>query len=178
MKITKTQLKDCFVVEPDIFEDERGFFLETYNKDKYKKIPNFPETFVQDNHSKSKKGTLRGLHFQIKDPQGKLVRVVSGEVFDVAVDIREESETYGLWHGEYLSGSNKKQLWVPPGFAHGFLVLSDQADFEYKCSSFYNPLDEGCIIWNDPDINIGWPIENPRLSQKDLSGQFLKDVEL
>ena len=178
MKIIQTKLKDCYLIKPDVYEDDRGFFLETYNKKKYKKIHNFPENFVQDNHSRSKKGILRGLHFQKNNPQGKLVRVVCGEVFDVAVDIRKDSETYGLWHGEYLSEKNMNQLWIPPGFAHGFLVLSNHADFEYKCSSFYNPTDEECIIWNDPVLNINWPIQNPILSAKDLKGKFFKNISL
>lgn len=177
MKITETSLKECFVIEPDIFEDERGFFLETYNKEKYKQINNFPDIFLQDNHSQSIKNTLRGLHLQLRKPQGKLVRVVAGEVFDVVVDLRIDSDTFGCWHAEYLNEHNKKQLWVPPGFAHGFLVISDKADFEYKCSELYHPEDELCIIWNDPTIKIDWPIDNPILSDKDSNGLELRDVK-
>jgi dTDP-4-dehydrorhamnose 3,5-epimerase len=178
MKIIDTPLNDCFVIEPDIFEDERGFFLETYNSNKYMQINNFPNTFVQDNHSKSYKNTLRGLHLQLKKPQGKLVRVVSGEVFDVAVDLRPNSSSFGFWHAEYLNEVNKKQLWIPPGFAHGFLVISDEADFEYKCSELYYPEDEVCIIWNDPKLNIGWPTDDPFLSNKDANGLSLGEIKL
>ena len=137
---------------------------------------NITKSFVQDNHSNSKKGILRGLHFQKNKPQGKLVRVVTGEVFDVAVDLRHDSITYGKWEGVFLSDKNKKQMWVPPGFAHGFLVISDYVDFEYKCSDYYDPSDEGCIRWNDPTININWPTKDPILSDKDLNAPFLNDI--
>jgi dTDP-4-dehydrorhamnose 3,5-epimerase len=176
MKITKTKLKDCVIIEPQIYGDDRGFFLETFQEKKYRDIAGINLKFVQDNHSRSVKGVLRGLHFQKKRPQGKLVRVVSGMVFDVAVDIRKDSKTFGLWEGVILSEENKKQFWVPPGFAHGFVVMSDVADFEYKCTDFYDPSDEGSIIWNDPDINISWPISNPSLSKKDEAAGKLADI--
>tara|TARA_Y100001935_G_scaffold232652_1_gene214506 strand:+ start:245 stop:778 length:534 start_codon:yes stop_codon:yes gene_type:complete len=170
MKITKTKLEGCLIIEPKIYGDDRGFFLESYNEKKYKSIIG-GNKFVQDNHSRSSKGVLRGLHFQKNNPQGKLVRVVSGKVFDVAVDIRNNSKTFGKWVGVLLSDENKKQFWVPEGFAHGFLVLSDYADFEYKCTSFYEASDEGSIIWNDPDLNIKWPIKDPVLSEKDKNAK-------
>ncbi len=166
---TETNLKDCFIVESKVFGDDRGFFTETYNKRAFNEA-GYTMEFVQDNHSKSKKGVLRGLHFQKTKPQGKLVRVISGEVFDVAVDLRKDSETYGKWFGMYLSAENKKQLYVPEGFAHGFLVTSDYAEFCYKCTDFYDPTDEGGLLWNDETIGIEWPldgIEELSLSEKD-----------
>lgn len=166
---TETSLKGAFIIEPKIFGDDRGFFMETYNYNDFK-AAGIDEVFVQDNHSKSKKGVLRGLHFQKKHPQAKLARVIKGEVFDVAVDIRQDSQTYGKWVGEILSGENKKQFFIPKGFAHGFLVLSDEAEFVYKCTDFYHPMDEGGIIWNNPKIGIEWPldaVEEVILSQKD-----------
>lgn len=169
MKIIKTKLNDCYVIEPRVFNDERGFFLESYQAERYSSILGDELTFVQDNHSRSSKNVLRGLHFQKKNLQGKLVRVVKGEVYDVAVDIRPESTTFGNWQAVILSEENKKQFWVPPGFAHGFLVLSKYADFEYKCTSYYDPGDEGCIAWNDPDLNIDWPVKKPILSEKDTA---------
>ena len=176
MKIIETKMKDCFVIEPSVHEDGRGFFLETFHHDRYQNKLNIKASFVQDNHSRSKKGTLRGLHFQKKNPQGKLVRVVKGEVFDVAVDIRKNSPTYRMWESIILSEENKTQFWIPPGFAHGFLVLSDVADFEYKCTDYYNPSDEGCILWNDPDLDINWPLKNPTLSDKDSNASRLIDL--
>jgi dTDP-4-dehydrorhamnose 3,5-epimerase len=173
MKITKTSLEGCIVIEPDIHGDDRGFFLETYQYQKYKNEAGIDLNFVQDNYSRSEQNVLRGLHFQEKKPQGKLVRVVKGEVFDVAVDIRENSKTYGQWESVILNEENKKQFWVPPGFAHGFVVLSSVADFEYKCSDYYDPLDEGCIIWNDPQLDIKWPIDSPILSLKDSQAKKL-----
>lgn len=173
MKITKTDLDRCLVIEPEIFNDERGFFYESYNLKKYEELIEIDYRFVQDNFSRSYKNVLRGLHFQIKNPQGKLIRVVNGSIFDVAVDIRKGSDTFGKWTRQILSAENKKQFWIPPGFAHGFLVLSDIADFEYKCTDYYDPLDEGSILWNDPDLNISWPIENPILSKKDLNASSL-----
>ena len=167
MRIVETKLKDCLIIEPTVFEDERGFFLETYHTDRYLEKAEINLPFVQDNHSRSTKNVLRGLHFQQNKPQGKLVRVVTGKVFDVAVDIRLDSPTYGKWESVILSEENMKQFWVPPGFAHGFVVLSQVADFEYKCTEFYNPDDEVCILWNDPEIDIKWPIDNPILSEKD-----------
>ena len=157
MKIVKTQLNDCVIIEPKVFGDSRGFFLETFQAERYAEIANITQPFVQDNHSRSGKGVLRGLHFQIKNPQGKLVRVVRGEVFDVAVDLRPDSSTFGQWEGVLLSEENKRQFWVPPGFAHGFVVTSDTADFEYKCTDFYKKDDEDTIHWQDPDLNIPWP---------------------
>ncbi len=178
MEIVKTKLLDCLIIKPKLFEDERGFFMETFQANRYLDLVNIRSSFVQDNHSHSSKNVLRGLHFQKNHPQGKLVRVVKGEVFDVAVDIREDSPTYGQWESIVLSEENKLQFWVPPGFAHGFLVLSETADFLYKCTSFYKPEDEGCIVWNDPDLNIEWPINNPILSRKDSEGSFFKDLNL
>ncbi len=178
MKIIKTKLNDCFIVEPKIFKDERGFFLETYRYSEYDKHVGISLPFVQDNHSRSSKGVLRGLHFQKNKPQGKLVRVVCGEVFDVAVDIRKDSNTFGMWDSVILSEHNKKQLWVPPGFAHGFLVLSDYADFEYKCTDYYDPEDECGILWNDPDLAIKWPSEDPIISSKDAAASKLRDLKL
>ena len=174
MNILNTKLNDCYIIEPDVFTDERGFFLETYNNLKYSSL-NIPSNFVQDNHSRSKKNTLRGLHFQIERPQGKLVRVVNGEVFDVVLDLRRESSTYGHWESFLLNAENKKQIWIPGGFAHGFLSLKDNTDFEYKCTDYYDPSDEGCIVWNDPDLSIDWPIKNPLISDKDLKGTYFKD---
>ncbi len=180
-KITKSEIEGVFTVEPTVFGDERGYFMETYNENDFKE-EGIDLTFVQDNQSKSSKGVLRGLHFQYTQPQGKLVRVIRGEVFDVAVDLRKNSETYGKWVGEILSEENKKQLFVPKGFAHGFLVLSDEAEFVYKCTDFYNGEDEGGIIWNDPDIAIDWPLEgigeeNILLSDKDKLWKPMKETE-
>ena len=178
MKVVKTKLKDCVVIEPKVFGDERGFFLETFQLSRYAEEAGITLPFVQDNHSRSSKGVLRGLHFQIKNPQGKLVRVIKGEVYDISVDIRPDSNTFGQWEGVILSEENKKQLWVPPGFAHGFLVLSDVADFEYKCTDYYDPSDEGSILWSDPDLKIDWPMLNPILSEKDSSAACLVDIKL
>ncbi len=175
----KTHIKDLVIVEPKIFGDNRGYFMETYN---YKEFSDngLDMEFVQDNQSKSKKGVLRGLHFQKKNPQGKLVRVIKGEVYDVAVDLRKNSDTYGKSYGILLSDENKKQFYVPEGFAHGFLVLSDEAEFVYKCTRLYDPTDEGGIMWNDPDVNIEWPISEDMeilLSEKDKKNILLKDLE-
>jgi len=176
MKISHSKLKGCVIIEPRVFGDERGFFLETFQAVRYEQEAGIDLPFVQDNHSRSARGVLRGLHFQKTKPQGKLVRVVRGEVYDVAVDIREGSATFGEWEGVTLSEDNKKQFWVPPGFAHGFVVLSDTADFEYKCTDYYDPSDEGCILWSDPDLDIPWPIANPVLSTKDESAKRLVDL--
>lgn len=178
MKVTGTKLEGCVIIEPVIHGDERGFFLESFNVARYADLVGVRVPFVQDNHSRSSKGVLRGLHYQRKKPQGKLVRVVSGAVFDVAVDLRKDSETFGQWESVILSESNQKQLWVPPGFAHGFYVLSETADFEYKCTEYYNPNDEGCLIWNDPELGINWPSDNPVLSEKDLAGLRLSQQEV
>lgn len=177
MIIIKTKLKDCVIIEPKVYGDDRGFFLETFQVNKYKELADITYPFVQDNHSRSSKGVLRGLHFQKKRPQGKLVRVVRGEVFDVAVDIRRDSPTFGKWEAVILSEKNKTQFWVPPGFAHGFQVLSDSADFEYKCTDFYDPFDEGSLLWNDPALNIPWPINNPILSEKDANASLFDDLK-
>lgn len=176
MNVIKTKLEDCIIIEPEVFGDERGFFLETFQVDRYADLAGITLPFVQDNHSRSSKGVLRGLHFQQTKPQGKLVRVVRGEVYDVAADIRLGSPTYGQWEAVILSEENKTQLWVPPGFAHGFVVLSETADFEYKCTDFYDPSDEGSLLWNDPSLNIAWPIDNPRLSDKDANAPLLADL--
>jgi dTDP-4-dehydrorhamnose 3,5-epimerase len=177
MKVIKTKLKDCVIIKPKVFGDARGFFLEAFQADRYADLAGINLTFVQDNHSRSSKGVLRGLHFQKSKPQGKLVRVVRGEVYDVAVDIRNDSPTYGHWEAVILSEENKIQFWVPPGFAHGFLVLSDAADFEYKCTDYYDPTDEGSILWNDPALNIPWPIDDPKLSDKDTNATLLDDLK-
>ena len=179
-KFTKTDIEDVFIVEPAVFGDNRGYFMETYNKNDFKDA-GYDLTFVQDNQSKSSKGVLRGLHFQINQPQGKLVRVIKGEVFDVGVDLRKDSKTFGKWVGVVLSEENKKQLFIPKGFAHGFLVLSEDAEFTYKCTDFYDGNDEGGIIWNDPDINIKWPLEGideVNLSDKDKDWKTLNESNI
>ncbi|MDO6499523.1 dTDP-4-dehydrorhamnose 3,5-epimerase [Photobacterium sanguinicancri] len=172
MKVIDTRIPDVKIIEPSVFGDERGFFMETWNQKQLEKlVTGKPTQFVQDNHSKSKKGILRGLHYQTENTQGKLVRVVSGEVFDVAVDIRKGSPTFGQWVGEYLSAENKRQLWVPEGFAHGFYVSSEDAEFVYKCTDYYNPQAEKSIRWNDVTLDIKWPIDKlPILSDKDSLG--------
>jgi len=178
MLVHATKLKDCVVIEPKVFGDNRGFFLETFSKQRYQEDAGITLEFVQDNHSRSKQGVVRGLHFQKTKPQGKLVRVVRGAVFDVAVDIRPKSDTFGQWISLELSEQNKKQLWVPPGFAHGFTALSDDTELEYKCTAYYDPEDEGSILWSDPELNIPWPIKNPTLSAKDADAALLKDLQL
>jgi dTDP-4-dehydrorhamnose 3,5-epimerase len=177
MKIISTAIPDVKILEPKVFGDERGFFMETWN-DNIAADAGIESTFVQDNHSRSLRNTLRGLHYQRNQPQGKLVRVTRGEVFDVAVDVRKNSPTFGQWVGEYLSEENKKILWVPPGFAHGFIVLSDTADFQYKCTDFYAPGDEHCIHWADKTLSIAWPLqdgEKPLTSPKDADGKSFAD---
>ena len=175
---TETQLKDVFIIEPTVFGDHRGYFMETYNYHDFKEA-GFNYQFVQDNQSSSKKGVLRGLHFQKNFPQAKLVRVIKGEVFDVAVDLRKDSETYGKWVGVLLTEENKKQLLIPRGFAHGFLVVSDYAEFAYKCDEVYHPEDEGGIIFNDPDIGIKWPnVGEVLLSDKDKKNPTLLDSKV
>lgn len=178
MNIIKTKLKDCVIIEPKVFRDERGFFLESYQMKKYSEKVGITSPFVQDNHSRSSKDVLRGLHFQKTKPQGKLVRVVRGEVYDVALDIRKHSPTFGQWEAVILSEENKTQFWIPPGFAHGFLVLSETADFEYKCTDFYDSSDEGSILWNDSDLNISWPVSDPKLSDKDANASKFSDLKL
>lgn len=180
MKVIPTSIPDVLVLEPTVFGDERGFFFESFNQKIFEDAVGKHYDFVQDNHSKSSKGVLRGLHYQVQQAQGKLVRVVAGEVFDVAVDIRRSSPTFGQWVGEYLSGENKKQMWIPPGFAHGFLVLSDTAEFLYKTTDFYAPAYERCISWNDSAINPQWPDIGtaPLLSDKDQQGLSINQAEL
>lgn len=176
MKVIDTKIPDVKLLEPQVFGDERGFFMETF-RDEWFKQNIADRTFVQENHSKSIKGVLRGLHYQTENTQGKLVRVISGAVFDVAVDMREFSPTFGQWVGEILSAENKRQLWVPEGFAHGFYVLTDEAEFTYKCTDYYNPKAEHSLIWNDEAVGIKWPLEGePSLSAKDLAGKILKDA--
>ena len=175
MKVIPTPLPGVMVIEPKVFGDTRGFFLETFHVERYAQA-GIPGPFVQDNHSHSTKGVLRGLHFQKQYPQGKLVYVTSGMVFDVAVDIRSDSPTFGKWFGITLTAEQHQQFYLPPGFAHGFCVLSEQADFHYKCTDYYHPEDEGCIRWDDPEINIQWPINNPTLSAKDANANYLRDL--
>lgn len=179
MEIVETRIPDVKMIKPKVFGDERGFFMETWNARAFAEA-GIDVTFVQDNHSRSVKNTLRGLHYQIKQPQGKLVRCTRGEVFDVAVDLRKNSPTFGQWVGEILSEENQYQLWVPPGFAHGFLVMSETADFQYKCTDFYAPEYERSLMWNDGDIGIVWPLksERPILSDKDLMGEGFCDAEV
>ena len=176
MQAQPLAIPEVVLLTPKVFGDERGFFMETFRQNEFEKHCGH-YTFVQDNHSKSRRGILRGLHYQVTQPQGKLVRVTQGEVFDVAVDLRENSPTFGQWVGVYLSAENKQMLWVPPGFAHGFYVTSEEAEFQYKCTDYYAPEDECSIIWNDPTIAIDWPLVNgqlPRLSAKDEQGQALE----
>ncbi len=178
MKATPLAIPDVFLIEPRVFGDDRGFFFESFNQEKFEAAIGRQVAFVQDNHSRSVKNVLRGLHYQIQQPQGKLVRVVQGEVFDVAVDLRKSSPTFGQGVGEILSAENKRQLWVPEGFAHGFVVLSDTAEFLYKTTDYYAPEHERSIAWNDPTIAIQWPIDGePVLSAKDKQGKSLADAE-
>ena len=177
IKVTNTPIEGLYVIEPTVHGDERGYFMETYNLNDMKEA-GLDMIFVQDNQSKSKKGVLRGMHYQKEYPQGKLVRVIKGEVFDVAIDIRKGSSTYGQWYGSILSAENNRQFYISPGFAHGFLVLSDEAEFCYKCTDFYHPGDEGGIAWNDPDVGIEWPEIDCEilLSEKDKVQPLLKDI--
>ena len=179
MKAIPLTIPDIIIFEPKIFRDDRGFFFESFNQNDFEKIAGFSPTFVQDNHSKSTKGVLRGLHYQLHPKaQGKLIRTIQGEIFDVVVDIRKDSPTFGQWHGEVLSADNKKQLWIPIGFAHGFLTLSDTAEILYKTTDFYAPDFERCIAWNDSEIGIDWPLNRaPQLSQKDMHGLSLRQSE-
>ncbi len=180
MKVTPCAIADVLLIEPQVFGNARGFFFESFNQRAFCEATGLAVNFVQDNHSKSARHVLRGLHYQIKQPQGKLVRVVSGEVFDVAVDIRRSSPTFGRWAGEILSADNKKQLWVPPGMAHGFVVLSESAEFLYQATDYWAPEHERCIAWNDPTLAIAWPALNgaPLLSAKDANGQWFAQAEL
>ena len=178
MKVTPTAIPDVLIIEPKVFGDARGFFYESFNQKAFNEATGLDVNFVQDNHSRSTKGVLRGLHYQVRQPQGKLVRVVRGAVFDVAVDIRKGSATFGQWVGMELSEDNHKQLWIPAGFAHGFLVTSESAEFLYKTTDYYAPEHERCIAWNDPAIGIQWPIyQQPSLSAKDQQGLALRDAE-
>lgn len=178
MQFERLEIPDVVLMTPKVFGDERGFFMETFRQSEFEEHCG-AYTFVQDNHSKSKQGILRGLHYQLKQPQGKLVRVTKGEVYDVAVDMRQSSPTFGKWVGVFLSEENKQMLWVPPGFAHGFYVTSDEADFQYKCTDYYAPQDEVSLVWNDEELNILWPLlkgEEPNLSEKDQRGLKLKSA--
>jgi dTDP-4-dehydrorhamnose 3,5-epimerase len=179
MKATPQLIADVFVLEPKVFGDARGFFMETFNTQVFADVTGVTAGFVQDNHSKSVRGVLRGLHYQIQQPQGKLVRAVAGEIFDVAVDIRKSSPTFGQWVGAHLTAENKHQMWVPVGFAHGFIVLSETAEVLYKTTDFYAPAHERCIAWNDPVIGIAWPFDGmPSLSAKDQQGKSLQQAEV
>ncbi len=179
MKIIETSIPDVLIIEPKVFGDERGFFYESFNAAAFEAATGLQRQFVQDNHSKSQRGVLRGLHYQIQQPQGKLVRVVAGEVFDVAVDLRKSSPSFGRWVGTHLSAQNQRQLWIPEGFAHGFVVLSESAEFLYKTTDYYAPEHERSLLWNDPELGIEWPFdEPPQLSAKDQAGKLLRDAEL
>ena len=179
MKVIATAIPEVLIIEPKVFGDARGFFYESFNQQAFNQATATHHQFVQDNHSRSAKGVLRGLHYQVQQPQGKLVRAVRGSVFDVAVDIRKSSPTFGKWVGVELSEDNHRQLWVPPGFAHGFVVLSESADFLYKTTDYYAPAHERCIAWNDPAIGIEWPMSNePSLSAKDKLGLALSQAEV
>ncbi|NWF60978.1 MAG: dTDP-4-dehydrorhamnose 3,5-epimerase [Fischerella sp.] len=179
MKIISTEIPEVLIIEPQVFQDDRGFFFESYNYQKFTDITGNLINFVQDNHSCSKQNVLRGLHYQIQQPQGKLVRVVIGSIFDVAVDIRKSSLTFGKWMGCELSAENKRQIWIPPGFAHGFVVLSEFAEVLYKTTDYYAPQYERCILWNDPNLSIDWHLSGqPILSAKDQAGKFFNEAEL
>lgn len=179
MNIIHTEIPDVLIIEPKVFGDSRGFFFESFNARDFAEKAGFPANFVQDNHSRSQRGVLRGLHYQIENPQGKLVRVVQGEVLDVAVDIRRSSPTFGKWVAARLSAEDHRQFWIPPGFAHGFVVLSESADFLYKTTDYYNPAAERCIRWDDPQLAIDWQLTSaPLLSAKDQAGVLLQDAEL
>ena len=178
MKLTPTAIPDLLIIEPRVFGDDRGFFFESFNARRFAELTGLETTFVQDNHSRSARGVLRGLHFQIRQPQGKLVRVVAGEVWDVAVDIRRRSPSFGHWQGVLLSAENKRQLWIPEGFAHGFVVLSESAEFLYKTTDYYAPEHERCIAWNDPELAIDWRYDgDPVLSEKDRAGTRFRETE-
>ncbi len=180
MEFTATQIPDVIVIDPVVFEDSRGFFMETWQARKYSDA-GIDAVFMQDSQSRSARGTIRGLHYQIEQAQGKLIRVIQGEAFDVLVDLRKSSATFGQWVGEVLSAGNRKMIWVPPGFAHGFLVLSESAEFEYRCTDYYAPEHQRTLQWDDPDIGIDWPLQDgqkPLMSEKDLAGVALKDAEV
>jgi dTDP-4-dehydrorhamnose 3,5-epimerase len=179
MNVIATDIPDVMIIEPKVFGDDRGFFYESFNARAFEQATGVRTEFVQDNHSRSQKGVLRGLHYQLENTQGKLVRVTSGEVLDIAVDIRRSSPTFGRWVGVRLSAQNNRQLWIPEGFAHGFVVLSDFAEFLYKTTDYYTPSAERCIRWDDPDLAIDWQLnEPPQLSAKDKTGMFLKEADL
>ncbi|MDR1423742.1 MAG: dTDP-4-dehydrorhamnose 3,5-epimerase [Azoarcus sp.] len=181
MKVIPTELPEVLIFEPKVFGDDRGFFLECYNERIFRAATGLAVQFVQDNHSRSKRGVLRGLHYQIQQAQGKLVRAVCGRVFDVAVDLRRASPNFGRWVGVELSGENFRMLWIPPGFGHAFVVLSEWADFFYKATDFYAPEHERCVLWNDPSVGIDWPLQalgEPTLSAKDREGRLLKEAEV
>lgn len=179
MKFIKTAIDDIIVFEPDVYVDDRGFFLESYNARNFVDVSGFAVSFVQDNHSHSRQHVLRGLHYQLSNPQGKLIRVIQGEVYDVAVDLRRSSRTFGRWVGITLSSAAPQAVWIPPGFAHGFLVLSDSADVLYKTTDFYDPNSERCLRWDDPQLNIAWPLtEPPLLSKKDRNGRSFSEADL
>ncbi len=179
MQVIPTSLPEVLIIEPDVYGDMRGFFYESYNERKFEQLVGRPVHFVQDNHSRSAKNVLRGLHYQVQQPQGKLMRVTAGEVFDVVVDIRSSSPTFGQSACTYLSAENKRMLWIPEGFAHGFLVLSDSADVQYKATDYWAPEHERCILWNDADLNIEWPLTaDPLLSTKDAFGKTLRVAEV
>lgn len=179
MQVQTTSIPEVLIFEPKVFGDDRGFFYESFNERRFNELTGIKTSFVQDNHSKSAKNVLRGLHYQIRQPQGKLVRVVAGEVFDVAVDVRKSSPTFGHWVGVTLSAENKRQLWIPEGFAHGFVVTSESAEFLYKTTDYWAPEFERSILWNDPAIGIQWPIDGaPQLSGKDQVGKLLSDAEV
>lgn len=178
MVITRTELADVYIVEPKVYGDDRGFFFESYNARQFEEATGVRPNFVQDNHSRSARNVLRGLHYQIVQPQGKLVRVIAGEVFDVCVDLRKSSPDFGRWFGVTLSAENKYQLWLPEGYAHGFVVMSENAEFVYKSTDYWAPAHERCIRWNDPQLAITWPLERePRVSRKDADGKNFKDAE-
>ncbi|PKM31921.1 MAG: dTDP-4-dehydrorhamnose 3,5-epimerase [Gammaproteobacteria bacterium HGW-Gammaproteobacteria-11] len=175
MNVLETKLPGVLIIEPQVFGDSRGFFLESFQTERYKEM-GIDALFIQDNHSRSRRGVLRGLHFQRTRPQGKLVRVSRGAVWDVAVDVNPSSATFGCYEGVELNDENHRQLWIPPGYAHGFCVLSDVADFEYKCTDLYVPEDEGALLWSDPDVNIPWPVDAPLLSEKDRRNPTLRQL--
>lgn len=178
MNILETSIKDLLIIEPRVFGDDRGFFLESWNRKVFAEL-GLDLDFVQDNHSRSSRGVLRGLHFQNPNPQGKLVRVIAGRAWDVAVDLRKSSPTFGKWEGLELSADNKRMFWVPPGFAHGFVALEDGTDFVYKCTEYYDPANEHSLLWNDPAVGIDWPLEGlkPQLSPKDAEAKTLAEIE-
>ena len=177
MKVIRTEIPDVLILEPKVFEDPRGFFLETYNRKTFREVTAVDVEFVQDNHSRSAKHVLRGLHYQIGRPQGKLIHVTFGEVWDVAVDLRKSSKTFGRWVGFSITGNSKQVVWIPPGFAHGFVVISEVADVQYKTTDYYSPQEERVLLWNDPEVGIQWPVETPVLNERDKRGTSLRQAE-